>query len=469
MNKNILCLIIIAILTVGCKSKPGSDIAKNEVFSSKNKPNVIVILADDLGFADVGYNGCKDIPTPNIDALSLEGVTFSNGYVTGSVCGPTRAGLLTGRYQQRFGSEFNPGPRKLTKDGKVGVPLSETFISTRLKRIGYKTACFGKWHLGGESGDKDLYPLNRGFDEFFGFLEGAALYIDPENSEKKYMRGNDEVTMEEEYYTDAITRESVSFIDRNKDNPFFLYVPYNAVHAPLQAPEKYLKEFDHIKHPKRKLLAAMNFAMDKSIGDIMSNLKKHGLEENTMVFFLSDNGGKPKGNFSYNVPLRGEKGQFYEGGIHVPFVVKWKNHFPENMIYNEPVSSLDIMPTIMNAVGVQVDPSWHLDGIDMSTFIDNKTLLRPQRELFWKSNNKYAVRNNKWKIVKMGTKLELFNLLQDPYETTDLSKTHPEQVKALMEVYKKWDSKNIPAQYGYGSEEKFPYKVVRTRRTELKR
>ncbi len=452
-------LSLFVLFFVSCEAKSQQQI----------KPNIIILLADDLGYADVGYNGCQDIPTPNIDALASNGVVFSNGYVTGAVCGPTRAGLLTGRYQQRFGSERNPGPRKKSKEVKAGVPLSETFISTRLKEIGYSTACFGKWHLGGESGDEDLFPLNRGFDEFFGFLEGAALYIDPHNEEKKYMRNNEELAMEDDYYTNAITRESVSFIKRNKEKPFFLYVPYNAVHEPLQATDEYLKLFDAIKDPKRRILAAMNFAMDKSIGKIISTLKEQGLEENTLIFFLSDNGGKPKGNFSYNIPFRGEKGQFYEGGIHIPFVVQWKNHFPKNKVYNEPIISLDIMPTIMNAVGIPIQKSWNLDGIDITSFIRDENAVQPERILFWKESKDFAARNNEWKIVKMDEKMELFNLLNDPYETTDLSDKNPEQLANLLTAYKKWNSKNIPAQYGYGSEKEFPYEVIRTRRTKLKR
>lgn len=463
--KNLICLVVLVFID----SIITSQNKHNSYNLIENRPNIIILLADDLGFADVGYNGCKDIPTPNIDALAANGVLFSNGYVTGAVCGPTRAGLMTGRYQQRFGSEGNPGPRKKTKDVKVGVPLSETFISTRLKKIGYKTACFGKWHLGGESGDLDLYPLNRGFDEFFGFLEGAALYIDPENKEKKYMRNNDELAMEEEYYTDAITRESVSFINRNKDNPFFLYVPYNAVHAPLQAPEKYLKLFDSINNPNRKLLAAMNFAMDLSIGKIMSTLRKHHLEENTLVFFLSDNGGKPKRNFSYNLPLRGEKNQFYEGGIHIPFVVQWRDNFPKNTICDKPVSSLDIMPTIMSAVGLSIDKNWNIDGMDMTSVARGETDDHLHAGLFWKQGKYFAARNKEWKIVKMGDHIELFNLISDPYETTDLCEKYPEEKTKLLAAYSQWNSKNIPAQYGYGDKTTFPFEVIRTRRTELKR
>ena len=463
--KYFICLFILILINY----KISSQVKLKNDNLKKNRPNIIILLADDLGYADVGYNGCRDIPTPNIDALAANGVMFSNGYVTGAVCGPTRAGLMTGRYQQRFGSEGNPGPRKKTIDVKVGVPLSETFFSTRLKEIGYKTACFGKWHLGGESGDHDLYPLNRGFDKFFGFLEGAALYIDPENKEKKYMRNNDELKMEEEYYTDAITRESISFINQNQNNPFFLYVPYNAVHAPLQAPDKYLKLFDSIKNPNRKLLAAMNFAMDKSIGKIMSTLKVNGLEENTLIFFLSDNGGKPKGNYSSNLPLRGEKGQLYEGGIHIPYIVQWKNNFPENTIYEKPVSSLDIMPTIMSAVGLKIDKNWNIDGVDMTSFIRGENDSYLHTNLFWKQGKHFAARNKEWKIVKMGDKIELFNLTQDPYETTDLSEKNPKEAVKLLAAYIQWNSNNIPAQYGYGNKTEFPFKVIRTRRTELKR
>ncbi len=459
---NIIFFAVILSCTTNKKIKATDSISKLE------KPNIIILLADDLGFADVGYNGCKDIPTPNIDALATNGITFTNGYVTASICSPTRAGLLTGRYQQRFGFENLPGPRKKTATVKVGVPLSEKLISKRLKTIGYNTACFGKWHIGGESGDTDLFPLNRGFDEFFGFLEGAALYIDPLNSEKKYMRNNNELELEEEYYTDAITRESISFIKRNAKNPFFLYVPYNAVHTPLQATDEYLKLFDTIKNPNRRLLAAMNFAMDKSIGEIMTTLKELGLEENTLIFFLSDNGGKPKGNFSYNLPLKGEKGQKYEGGIHVPFLVQWKGHYPVNKLFKKPVSSLDIVPTIMIATGLETDVTMNLDGVNLTPYIIGEKDASPHNELYWKRGKHFAMRNDEWKIVKMDKNIELYNLQNDPNETTDLSEKHFDLVADLLAIYKKWDSKNIPAQFG-NSKTEFPFEEKRIRRTELKR
>ena len=442
-------------------------------FSCKNEnkadnPNIIVILADDLGYADVGYNGCKDIPTKNIDALAKEGVIFTNGYVTASVCSPTRAGLMTGRYQQRFGAEFIPGPRKRSEDVKVGVPLSETFISTRLKKLGYNTACFGKWHLGGESGDQDLFPLNRGFDEFFGFLEGAARYDDVNNKERKYMRGNEELVMEQEYYTDAITREALAFIDKNKEHPFFLYLPYNAVHAPLQAPEKYLKAFESIEHPKRRLLAAMNYALDLSIGKVLTSIKEKGLEENTLIFFFSDNGGKPKGNYSYNLPLRGEKGQHYEGGVHIPFTVKWKNHIPESATYDKPISSLDIVPTILAAVGEPIQEEWNLEGVNLLPYLKGQDKSAPHETLFWREGNKSAMRTLDWKFVKVGEKIDLFNIAEDPYETTDLAAAHPEKLVELLKLYEEWNAENIPPQYGRNPEE-FLFEVIRTRRTELPR
>ncbi|TLX75765.1 sulfatase [Labilibacter sediminis] len=460
MMKYIPIVFVVLLMCYSCDS--------NKKTKEIRKPNIVIILADDLGYADVGYNGCKDIPTPNIDAMAKEGIIFTNGYVTGAVCGPTRAGLVTGRYQQRFGSEFLPGPRKRSENVKVGVPLTETFVSTRLKKLGYNTACFGKWHLGGESGDQDLFPLNRGFDKFFGFLEGAALYDDVNNKERKYMRGNEELVMEQEYYTDAITREALTFIDENKDHPFFLYLPYNAVHAPLQAPAKYLKQFDHIQHPKRKLLAAMNYALDLSIGEVLTEIKEKGLEENTLIFFLSDNGGKPKGNYSYNLPLRGEKGQHYEGGVHIPFTVKWKNNIPENITYDKPISSLDIVPTILAAVGEPIQEEWNLDGVNLLPYIKGDDNMTPHETLFWREGNKSAMRTLDWKFVKVDDKVELFNISNDPYETTDLAAIHPEKLEELMKLYDEWNANNIPAQYGRNPKE-FPIEVIRTRRTELPR
>ena len=282
---------------------------RSAIGQSKHKPNIVLILADDLGYADVGYHGCKDVSTPHIDSIARDGVYFTDGYANCPVCGPTRAALITGRYQNRFGCENNIGPARRSPETRFGLPLGEKTIAERLKALGYTSGCFGKWHLGGEVlGDESLMPLQRGFDEFYGFLEGAALYIDPTNREQKHMRGNKALKGEKEYYTDALGREAVSFIRRNKQKPFFLYLPFNSVHAPMQAMPKYLSRFKHIDNKLRRTMAAMLSAMDDNIGKVLTTLRVEGLEKNTLVIFMSDNGGKPDNNGSLNNPVARAEG-----------------------------------------------------------------------------------------------------------------------------------------------------------------
>jgi arylsulfatase A-like enzyme len=252
-----------------------------------HRPNIVVILADDLGYAGMSCQGCKDIPTPHIDSLAAAGVRCTSGYVSCPVCSPTRAGLMTGRYQQRFGHEFNPGPAQQA-GVDFGLPLDQKTIADYLKTAGYTTGITGKWHLGFEEA---YNPLHRGFDEYFGFLGGAHKYLNPSAPPgAPILRGLKPVD-EKEYLTDAFTREAVAFIDRHAKEPFFLYLPYNAVHAPLQTPEKYLDRFKNIEDPKRRKHAAMVSAMDDGVGAVIEKLQATGLEDNTLIFFLSDNGG----------------------------------------------------------------------------------------------------------------------------------------------------------------------------------
>ena len=279
------------------------------------KPNVLLIVGDDMGYADVGVHGSKEIPTPHIDSIARAGVHCKSGYVTGPYCSPTRAALLTGRYQQRFGHEFNPGPPAVA-NAPVGLPLSQTTMAQRLKSAGYATGLVGKWHLGNA---EQFHPLNRGFDEFFGFLGGAHAYTPaapgavPRRGQagrpgvvgNPILRGREPVT-EQAYLTDALAREATAFVDRHKDRPFFLYLAFNAVHTPLQAPPKYLERFAGITDARRRTYAAMMSAMDDAVGAVLARVRDAGIEEHTLVFFISDNGGPPA-NASDNRPLRGHK------------------------------------------------------------------------------------------------------------------------------------------------------------------
>ncbi|NBS91392.1 sulfatase, partial [bacterium] len=265
-----------------------------------SKPNIIIIVADDLGYADLGIHGCKDIHTPHIDSIAKNGVRCTSGYVSGPYCSPTRAGLLTGRYQQRFGHEFNPGPAG-NNSPSFGLSLDETTLPQLLKNAGYKTGMVGKWHLGST---EKFNPINRGFDEYFGFLGGANSYTDGKTIVSNIVRGTKTVE-EKEYLTDAFAREAVAYVDKQKKDPFFLYLAFNAVHTPLQASPKHDIDIDKIPNPNRRTYASMLFAMDDAIGKLLLKLDKENLTENTLIFFISDNGGPEGVNFSDNGPLKG--------------------------------------------------------------------------------------------------------------------------------------------------------------------
>lgn len=402
---------------------------------AKRRPNIIVIVSDDHGYAEIGVQGCKDIPTPNIDSIARNGVRFTSGYVSCPVCSPTRAGLITGRYQQRFGHEFNPGPAGQASED-FGLPLTETTLASRLKSAGYTTGIVGKWHLGYS---EKYWPLERGFDEFFGFLGGAHSYMDSASDRANpIMRGSRKVE-EKEYLTDAFAREAVAFIERHRQRPFFLYLAFNAVHSPLQAPQKYLDRFSEISDPKRRTFAAMLSAMDDAIGRVLETVRKNGLEEDTLIFFLSDNGGPTAQISSRNDPLRGFKGDVYEGGIRVPFLVQWKGRIPAGRVYEKPVISLDIVPTALAAAGVKAGNA-KFDGVNILPYLIGSRGT-PHEALYWRFGSQYAIRKGNWKLVKIGGgQPELYDLAADIGEKIDLAAQKPEKVKGLDAQLMKWNS-----------------------------
>lgn len=414
------------------------------------KPNFVVILADDLGFADVGYHGSKEIPTPHIDSIARNGVHFLNGYSNGYVCSPTRAALLTGRYQNRYGCDYHIAPYRRSEDAPVGLPPEVKTIAERLKPLGYATGMFGKWHLGGElEENRLLMPSSRGFDEFYGILEGAACYYQFKNEERKYRRDYLPIDGEPEYYTDAIGREAVSFIERHRDEPFLLYVPFTAPHAPRQAKKLHLEKFAHIEPLKRRELVSMVYSMDENVGRILQALKAEGLEENTLVVFFSDNGGKPDDNGSLNHPLRGEKTQFFEGGIRVPFCLQWPGTLDAGQRFAPPILGMDLFPTIYQLAGGTVPTDWNLDGVDLMPYLDGTETGAPHESLYWKSNRNFAIRHQGWKLMRHHGTMYLFNLNDDPSEKKNLVKQHPERVRALERLWKAWDQHNVPPNYGW--------------------
>ena len=394
------------------------------------RPNIILILADDLGYADLGVQGCPDIPTPHIDSIAGNGVRFTNGYVSSPICSPTRAGLVTGRYQQRFGHELNFG----APDAPFGLPLSEATLADRLQARGYTTGLVGKWHLGI---NEEFHPQNRGFDEFFGFLGGEHSYF-PDDSDP-LLRGT-QVVPETEYLTDACAREAVAFIDRHRQEPFFLYLPFSAVHLPLEATEKYLTRFPSIPDENRRTLAAMLSAMDDGVGQVLKKLRETDLEERTLIFFLSDNGGITAKNASRNDPLRGTKFQVYEGGIRVPFLMQWQGHLPPGQVYEHPIIALDLYPTALAAAGGPTAAESHLDGVNLLPYLTGEDATPPHERLYWRVGPRKALREGDWKMVQIRDRSpQLFNLREDISES-DPVPGNPEKLQELQAAYAAWDT-----------------------------
>jgi arylsulfatase A-like enzyme len=412
-------------------------------------PNLVVILVDDMGYADVGFNGCKDIPTPNIDMISKQGVTFTNGYVSYAVCGPSRAGLITGRYQDRFG--FCRNPLFAPNDPNMGLPLSEKTMATVLNQANYKSVAIGKWHLGAHPSQR---PLERGFTDFFGFLTGGHRYfpeewtladeyeVDSQNAayRTKLLRNNDRIE-ESEYLTDALSREAANYIEKYQDEPFFIYLAYNAPHSPLQATEKYLSRFDHISEKKRKTYAAMVSSVDDGVGLVLNKLKALDLEDNTIVVFLSDNGGPEHVNASDNGPLRGKKGDLWEGGIRVPFAMQWPTKIQAGTVFEDPIISLDIFATIAAQNKGMINLEKPLDGVDLIPYLQGKAKGMPHPLLFWKKydQERMAVRRGKDKLIGMQESIEFYNLNDDIGEEKNLAEKENETVQELQDAYKEWN------------------------------
>jgi arylsulfatase A-like enzyme len=416
------------------------------------KPNIIVILGDDMGFADVGFQGCKDIPTPHIDSLAKAGTKFTSGYVSGPYCSPTRAGLMTGRYQTRFGHEFNPGAGP-----EIGLPLTETTLADRLKAAGYATGWVGKWHLG--NADK-FHPQKRGFEETFGFLAGAHSYFPAKAKADTILRGTKPVE-ETEYLTDAFGREAVAFVDKHKAHPFFLYLAFNAVHTPMHATDERLKKFADIKDDQRRTYAAMMFAMDEAIGRLLEKLKAEKLDQNTLIVFFNDNGGPTMQgttiNGSVNTPLRGSKRTTLEGGVRVPFCIKWPAQIPAGKVFDNPVIQLDVLPTALAAAGVEPKSDWKLDGVNLLPHLSGTAKAVPHDALYWRFGQQMAIRKGDWKLVKYDatadggkgtTAARLYNLADDIGEKTDLAAKEPDKVKELQAAWDEWNKGNVAPRWG---------------------
>lgn len=423
------------------------------------KPNILIIVADDLGYGELGSQGfTKEIPTPNVDSISTNGTRFTSGYVSGPYCSPTRAGLLTGRYQQRFGHEFNPGPAAQGDDG-IGLSLDEKTIGDRLKTAGYVNGWFGKSHLGNKP---EFHPLKRGFDEFFGFLGGAHSYLNVGKEQGNVILRGTEPVKEITYTTEAFGQEAVNFIDKHQKEPWFIYLPFNAVHAPLETLDKYESRFTSIADQKRRKFAALLSALDDSVGNVLSKVRELKQEEDTLIFFFSDNGGPTASITSGNGPLRGFKSQTWEGGVRVPFSIQWKGHLPAGKVDERPIIQLDILPTILAAANVEAKPEWKLDGVNLLPYLKGEKTEVPHEALYWRFGQQIAIRKGDWKLVKGagGGKggdgngvanvqgAELYNLKSDIGEQANLAEKEPEKVRELAAQWEKWNSELIAPKWG---------------------
>ncbi|MDB4473511.1 sulfatase-like hydrolase/transferase [Opitutaceae bacterium] len=453
MNVSRLFLALASLFLVGCL----------QAAHHAERPNLVLIVTDDQGYWDVGFNGCTDIPTPNIDRIAHEGARFENGYVSYPVCGPSRAGFLTGRYQGRFG--FRNNPTLNPDDAMAGLPVEEDNIAEVLDRVGYHSGIIGKWHMGTHP---RFRPNVQGFDEFYGFVAGGhryfpedLIYEDIESVDRKggwyntKLRRNDVAVETDEYLTDELSNEAVDFIARNHADPFFLFVAYNAPHTPMQASEKYLKRFAHIDDELRRTYAAMVSAVDDGVGRILEELEQQGLDENTLVVFFSDNGGA-RNNGSINTPLRDNKGSLYEGGMHVPFAMRWTGRIPAGLDYQHSVSSLDVLGTMAGITGVKIAEDRPLDGVNLMPYLTGKKSGVPHEYLFWEMirNGAAAVRHgdDKLKVAYENDATELFDLENDLAETQNLAEADEAKTKRLRRELDQWTKQLKPSQFkGLGS------------------
>lgn len=405
--------------------------------NDERPPNIVLLVADDLGYADTAIYGSTVVPTPHIDALAKSGTRFTNAYVTAATCSPSRAGLMSGRYQQRFGFEFNTSSAAITHRESRGLDPSVVTLAEVLQTAGYATGMFGKWHLGTR---EYFRPKNRGFDVFYGFLAGAHSFFPAKDLQPVYqsiLRGDERIT-ENEYLTDAIARETVAFIREKKEVPFFAYVPFNAVHTPIEASEKYQQRFPNVKNKKQRDFYAMTSALDDAVGSIVGALKINGLTENTLVLFMDDNGGPMYTNVQDNGPLRMGKLFLFEGGVRVPMILSWPGEIDGDKVFHGIASSLDVFPTLCAAAGIDVPRELELDGFDLAPYLKGEKTGSPHRFLAWSNGPNKALRQGKWKIVKSGDHLWLFDLSKDIGETANLAKDNPEIAQQLEQLLNRW-------------------------------
>ena len=415
------------------------------------KPNLLIILADDMGYGDLGCYGSKQIETPVLDKLAASGVRCTDGYVSGNVCAPSRAGLLTGRYQQRFGFEHNLNRNFPTFPERLGIPKGQETIADRLKSAGYRTGIVGKWHVGDSI--PEMLPNARGFDFFFGMHGGSHGYF-PAPGKHKLMRNHQEVSkIRTPYLTDWFTAEAIDFMRDGTapGEPWFLFLSYNTPHTPMQAKPEDLERFAHIPDKKRRAYAAMQWCMDENIGGILAALTETQQLGDTLIVFFSDNGGSVTASHACNAPLRGMKGSFLEGGIRVPFIWHWPDGgLNGGRVYRAPFTALDLLPTFMAAAGAEMPErvskngkknvvNW--DGVNLLPHLRGEKNDPPHETLFWRMIMRgQAVREGKWKLLlNVHTPPALYDLSADISEQNNLYAAEPEIVARLWSKLNQWE------------------------------
>ena len=420
-----LALFFVCILTlVSCSS------------INDSKPNIIIILADDAGYSDFGFMGSDEIKTPNLDQLALDGVTFNNAYVSASVCSPSRAGLLTGMYQQRFGHECN-----LDSDVNNSFDPNQITIAEALKTEGYTTGLIGKWHLGDKTQN---HPLKNGFDYFWGFISGARNYFyDPNEVNRNSIRNvveNYSQTNFEGYLTDVLGEKAISFIDKNNqsNNPFFLFLSFNAPHTPMQAKEEVLEKF---KNNPRQVYASMMWSMDEAIGHVIDALKENNQYDNTIIYFLSDNGAAMSNNAS-PFPYKGWKGNQFEGGIKTPMIMTWKNKIKSNTQFDGFISALDIFKTSLEVSNVNDDLMANADGKNIMNYLNDNII--QNENLFWRKDKMATVRSGNYKLIRLNdTSTVLYNIENNYFEDLDLKLKEPSVHDSLFKLLLAWEDRLI--------------------------
>lgn len=424
-------LLLMAFAAPSGSARPPSD-----------RPNIIILLADDLGYGDLGVQGGRDVATPNIDRLAAQGVRLTDYYAGHPVCAPSRASLMTGRYQQRFGFENNPGLAQRA-DPNFGLPRDLPTLPERLKARGYATAMFGKWHLGWTEANT---PTARGFDTFYGFLDGAMAYTaDAKSGAKALLRGTQPAPMPE-HTTEAFANEAVSFIEGHKDQPFFIYQSFNAVHAPLQSTKPYIDRFAGVKDPERRTYLAMLAALDDAVGKITDAVDRNGLGRRTLIIFVSDNGGPTWQTTSANGPLNGVKALTLEGGIRVPAIFRWTGSLPQGRVRSNVAMEFDLTATALAMAGAPLGPE--LDGRDLRPYLTGAQGGDVHPQLFWRAGPQGAMREGPWKLVRVEDADYLFDLRTDVGEHHDLAKAQPERLAQMRAAYDAWSGAMAPARWG---------------------